>query len=332
MYLSNLDPLGNSDALPLRDRRSLSDKFLFVFQDDSVRFIAESCIHVLDRTNRMLGTDIYRWRCTDASKLNEAEALNCAPDQVLVLIGRMDQAWRPKATDLPIFRSAIRNAARVCVIGGAVFLPPATGVLGPKRLAVHSVFQAALRETCPTIEMFEDATCHHNALSSATGPVAAMQMILDLVGAREGNFTRSALSQDLGLRENNEEYQKVGSSERWRLQRRAEGCEVISDALQIMEDHLEDTLSVAQIAEIIGVSARKLERSFSEKLGRSPLKVYRDLRLERAHDLMTQTALPLNEVSVACGFSNVTLMKRWFSMKYGEVPCETRRQAFLGLQ
>ena len=106
---------------------------------------------------------------------------------------------------------------------------------------------------------------------------------------------------------------------------------MISDALQIMEDHIEDTLSVSQVAEIIGISARKLERGFADKLGRSPLKVYRDLRLDRAHDLVSQTALPFGEVAIACGFSNVTLMKRWFQGKYGEPPCDVRRRAFNGI-
>ena len=330
MYLSNLDPLGTTDARPLRDQRSLSQKFAFVIQNESVRFIAESCIHVLRRTNQLLGQEQYSWTCFDASASTTQDALNCAPDQVLVLVGGVDHPWRPTKPEIAPLRAAIRNAARVCVVGGAVFVPLATGVLGAKRLAVHGAFQTGLRETCTTLEMHSDATCHHKALSSATGPVAAMRMMVDLIGAREGNFTQSALTRDLGLPGSDMPIASR-SGERWRFQRRAEGCDVICEALQIMEDHLEDTLSVAQIAAIIGVSPRKLERSFAEKLGRSPLKVYRDLRLDRAHDLMTQTVLPLNEVTLACGFSNVTLMKRWFHRKYGQVPCEVRRQAFQGV-
>lgn len=330
MYLSNLDPLGTTDARPLRDRRSLSHKFVFVIQNESVRFIAESCVHVLRRTNQLLGQDHYSWTCFDASASEGQGTLNCAPDQVLVLVGGVDQPWRPAKTEMAQLRAAIRNAARVCVVGGAVFVPLATGVLGAKRLSVHHGFKAGLRETCTTVEMHDEATCHHKALSSATGPVAAMRMMVDLIGAREGNFTQSAIARDLGLPDFDAPIASV-SGERWRFQRRAEGCDVISEALQIMEDHLEDTLSVSQIAEIIGVSPRKLERSFAEKLGRSPLKVYRDLRLDRAHDLITQTVLPLNEVTLACGFSNVTLMKRWFHRKYGQAPCDVRRQAFQGV-
>jgi transcriptional regulator GlxA family with amidase domain len=110
----------------------------------------------------------------------------------------------------------------------------------------------------------------------------------------------------------------------------AQGDEVICEALQIMLDHLEDTLSVGQIAEVLDVSPRKLERGFRDLLKQSPLKVYRDMRLERVHRLLQQTAMPLGDVAVACGFSNVTLMKKWFHRKYGERPEAVRRHAFVG--
>ncbi len=330
MYLTNLDPLGAPDPRPLRDQRSLSDKFVFIVQNADTGFVAETCIHVLRRANQILGQEVFSWSCVDATARPCRDALSCAPDQVLVLVGGVDQPWRPARPERMLLRAAIRNAARVCVVGGAVFVPLTTGVLGAKRLAVHAAFQAGVQETCAGLELHSDATCHHKSLSSATGPAAAMRMMVELVGAREGAFLEAALGRDLGLPDSGKRAE-TGSGERWRLERRAQGCDVIGDALQIMEDHIEDTLSVAQIADIIGVSARKLERGFAEKLGRSPLKIYRDLRLDRAHDLMIQTALPLSEVTIACGFSNVTLMKRWFQRKYGQDPCEVRRQAFEGV-
>lgn len=329
MFHKSLDPNRTPETPPLRDRRSLTDAFVFLTQDDSVRFTADSCAHVLHRANHLLGRDLYSWSHLNADALDLDATQICDPNQTLVLIGGSDTPWRPDAAQLRFLRSAIRSAARVCVVGSAVFVPLAAGVLGAKKLSVHADFQPGVLETCTGVELHAASTCHHKALSSATGPAAAMRMMIELVGAREGDFAQSALARDLGLTE--ETSPDTGSGEHWRLQRQAQGCDVISDALQIMEDHLEDTLSVAQIADIVGVSPRKLERSFSDRLARSPLKVYRDLRLDRAHALMIQTAMPLGEVSIACGFSNVTLMKRWFHHKYGQAPQEVRRQAFKGL-
>ena len=327
MYLDSFDPARVALATPLQARRSLSGDFLVISQDDSVGFTAEACIHVLRSANRLLERECYGWRHLRAEDLARADGPLCGPDQTLVLIGGTERAWLPRGNELRSLRTAIRSARRVCVVGAAVFVPLAAGVLSAKRLAVHPAFQPGVAEAGGAVDLHPGATCHHNALSSATGPAAAMRMMVELVGARDGDFTGTTLARDLGLSEPKE---PCGTGEHWRFQRMAQGDEVIGEALKIMEDHLEDTLSVAQIADILGVSPRKLERGFADRLGRSPLKVYRDLRLDRAHRLLSQTAMPLGEVSVACGFSNVTLMKRWFHRKYGQMPSDVRQHAFSG--
>lgn len=328
MYLENFDRARTAVATPVSGRRSLSGEFVFISQDDSVAFLAEACIDVLRSANRLTGQPAYDWaHIRGEAGLAKANGSLCGPDQTLVLIGGTDAPWQPSAEGLVALRAAIRNAARVCVVGSAVFVPLAAGVLATKRLAVHPNFRPGVEEGAQSPEIVEGNTCHHKALSSATGHVSAIRMMVDLVGVRDGEFTRVALARDLGLSEPQAE---SGSGEHWRYKRMAQGDEVICEALQIMRDHLEDTLTVGQIADIIDVSPRKLERGFSEYLGQTPLKVYRDLRLERAHSLLAQTSMPVGEVSVACGFSNVTLMKKWFHRKYGQMPCEVRRHAFAG--
>lgn len=322
MFLENLEPARSGFAVAQACRRSLAGDFIFVCQSERVGFAAEACIDVLRAANRLLGQEAYSW-----SFQQDDYTLECGPDQTLVLIGGMEDAWRPGTTELRGLRAAIRNAARVCVVGAAVFVPLGAGVLGAKRVAVHPNFRPGVAELASGIEMHDGATCHHKAMSSAISPAAAIRMMVELVGARDGEFIRGALSNYLGLSEPD---QANMTGEHWRYTRMAQGDEVIGEALSIMLDHLEDTLSVGQIAGLLDVSPRKLERGFSELLRQTPLKVYRDLRLDRARSLMAQTSMPMNEISVACGFSNVTLMKKWFTKKYGTPPETVRREAYGG--
>ena len=320
MFLENLEHARSEHAVAQTCRRSLSGDFVFLSQNARMGFAAEACIDVLRAANRLLGQDAYSWTCHDGDHTPE-----CGPDQTLVLIGGMEDPWRPGTAELRGLGAAIRNAARVCVVGSAVFVPLGAGVLGAKQIAVHPNFRPGVSELAGGVEMHDGATCHHKALSSAISPAAAIRMMVELVGARDGEFIRGALSSYLGL---SEPEQANMSGEHWRYTRMAQGDEVIGEALGIMLDHLEDTLSVGQIASLLDVSPRKLERGFSELLRQTPLKVYRDLRLDRARRLMAQTSMPMNEISVACGFSNVTLMKKWFTKKYGEPPEAVRRQAY----
>ena len=330
MYLDNFDRRPAAMAKPLKSRRSLSGEFVFLAQDQSVTYMAEACIDVLRSANRLIGREVYGWKHIQATgqPAGVETAMICAQDQILVLIGGTEHAWQPDPAVLGVLKSAIRNAARVCVVGGAVFVPLAAGVLGAKRLAVHPNFRHGVQEVAHDLDLHDGTTCHHKALSSATGPIAALRMMTELVGARDGEFTRAALCRYLGLTE--PETSADPSGEPWRYSRMAQGDEVIGEALKIMVEHLEDTLSVGQIATILDVSSRKLERGFREKLSQTPLRVYRDLRLDRAHSLLSHTNMPVNEVSVACGFSNVTLMKKWFVEKYCELPEDVRRYAFAG--
>lgn len=320
MLLEKLEPPRTDYAVAQHSRRSLSRDFVFLSQNAQMSFAAEACIDVLRAANRLLGRDAYSWSCP-----KDGHTIACGSDQILVLIGGMEEPWRPGASELRGLRAAIRNAARVCVVGSAVFVPLGAGVLGAKPVAVHPNFRPGVAELAGSVEMHDGATCHHKAMSSAISPAAAIRMMVDLVGARDGEFIRGALSNYLGL---SDPEQANMSGEHWRYTRMAQGDEVIGEALSIMLDHLEDTLSVGQIASLLDVSPRKLERGFSELLRQTPLKVYRDLRLDRARQLLAQTSMPMNEISVACGFSNVTLMKKWFTKKYGEAPETVRRQAY----
>lgn len=324
MYLETLAPDRPGAAAPTHARRSLSGDFLFVSQGREMRFAAEACIDVLRSANRLLGRDSYRWDHVCGAR-GLAQIDGCGPEQTLVLVGGIETAWRPVANDLADLRRAIRNAARLCLVGSAVFVPLAAGVLGARQLAVHPDFRAGVQETSRRIEFSDQTTCHHKALSSAVSPAAAVRMMVELVGARDGEFIRASLPRYLGLSEPGGE---AAPGEHLRYLRLAQGDATLNAALQIMLEHLEDTLSVGQIADLLGVSARKLERGFRDHLRQTPLTVYRDLRLDRARRLLGQTALSMNEVSVACGFSNVTLMKKWFILKYGEAPEDVRQQAF----
>lgn len=152
-------------------------------------------------------------------------------------------------------------------------------------------------------------------------------MIIQIVAAQDSAFIATALRAQLGLTLN---ISISRSREHRQFKRPAEGNRVVNEALDIMQDHLEDTLTVDQIVEVMAVSPERLERSFGEKIQQSPLQVYRSLRLEQAKKLLIQTELPISEISVACGFSNGTVLTKWYRQKFGVQPSLARKKAHTG--
>ena len=98
----------------------------------------------------------------------------------------------------------------------------------------------------------------------------------------------------------------------------------VREAVSLMESNLEDHLTVPAIAEAVGVSQRKLERLFAKYMGCSVISFYQLLKLQFARVLLTNTAMSVREVSVACGFSSLSYFSKLFGLHFGKRPREYR--------
>jgi AraC family carnitine catabolism transcriptional activator len=92
-----------------------------------------------------------------------------------------------------------------------------------------------------------------------------------------------------------------------------------------MEEHVEDTLALSDVAQAAQVSGRQLERLFHKHLQATPVGFYRQLRLDRAHRLLVYSRLSVRNVALATGFSTLAEFSRAFKQKYGKPPSDARR-------
>jgi len=99
---------------------------------------------------------------------------------------------------------------------------------------------------------------------------------------------------------------------------------VVRSAIHLMEKHVEEPLSIPEVAQAVQVSQRKLERLFHKYIGRSAIGYYRVLRLQHARVLLTNTELSIREISVACGYSSLSHFAKSFSAQYGKRPRDCR--------
>lgn len=100
----------------------------------------------------------------------------------------------------------------------------------------------------------------------------------------------------------------------------------LETTIATMEDHLEAPLSTADLAAVAGLSVRQFERKFKTFLGQSPMTFYRSLRLRRARTLIEQTALPVSEISAACGFGSPSNFSKLYASAFGVSPSQRRGQ------
>jgi signal transduction histidine kinase/DNA-binding response OmpR family regulator len=90
---------------------------------------------------------------------------------------------------------------------------------------------------------------------------------------------------------------------------------------EVIEAHLDDeTFSVPELGHEIGMSRSQLHRKLSALTGFSPSEVIRNMRLERARQLLEQKAATVAEISYLCGFSSPAYFIKCFKDYFGTTP------------
>lgn len=98
----------------------------------------------------------------------------------------------------------------------------------------------------------------------------------------------------------------------------------VAEALELMESHIADPLNLDQIAALVGLSSRQLQRQFSKALDLSVMHVYRDIRLETARELLRSSHIPLGEIANMTGFGSQAAFSSAYRHRYGQSPRQGR--------
>lgn len=96
-------------------------------------------------------------------------------------------------------------------------------------------------------------------------------------------------------------------------------------AKEMLAAQIDGDLSIADIADACRLSRSHFTRAFRDTTGQAPYQWLMALRLERARTLLRDTALPLAQVAIACGFSDQSHFTHAFSRALGVSPGNWRR-------
>jgi transcriptional regulator GlxA family with amidase domain len=100
----------------------------------------------------------------------------------------------------------------------------------------------------------------------------------------------------------------------------------LTEAVTLMESNIEEPLSTDDIAHLVGISRRQLERLFKQYLGSLPSRYYLELRLQRARQLLLETNNSIVQVGLMCGFSSGSHFSTAFGALFGNTPREERQR------
>lgn len=209
------------------------------------------------------------------------------------------------------------------VSGGPVILARA-GLMADRRMTVHWEHAPALAETFPDLLLERTLFVIDRDRMTCAGGTAPLDMVHALIAGHHGArfarrvsdwFMHTEIRPGLGP-------QPGGLAERLGTTNRT-----VLDAVRAMGANLAEPLSLSDLARICDVTPRHVSRLFQEQLGRTPMQIYGELRMELAQKLVKDTDLPFTEIAAATGFSGLAHFSRSFSCGFGLSPTTQRKEA-----
>jgi AraC-like DNA-binding protein len=94
----------------------------------------------------------------------------------------------------------------------------------------------------------------------------------------------------------------------------------VSAVLEHMRAHLSEPLTVADMAELVSLSPSAFAHMFRDITGRSPYQFLKEMRLERARELLVDGQLAVARVSKEVGYASVSHFIAEFRGRFGVTP------------
>ncbi len=93
-----------------------------------------------------------------------------------------------------------------------------------------------------------------------------------------------------------------------------------------MLENLRHQWTVIEMSKLVGVTPEHLQKIFKTATGMPPMSYLRDLRFEKAKELLETGFLRVHQICYQVGLNDQTHCARDFKKKYGVTPIEYRQQ------
>ncbi|MCP4469541.1 MAG: GlxA family transcriptional regulator [Gammaproteobacteria bacterium] len=294
-----------------------------------------SVLDTMRVANRIAGRDLFEWKI--ATLNGKPARLTCDmkvdPDtrleaglrgDMLVIIASFNQQQHAGPAHLKLIKRLARNYSAVGGIEAGSWILARCGLLEKRSATTHREDLEEFATHFPSTDLKPDRFVIDGSLFTTGGASPTFDFMLYLIRVRYGYPLAMEVSSVFiyDSRQNAADLQPLVSLGM------LEGKEPrVAAAIHVMEQHIDDTLNIAQVAAQVDLSVRMLEYLFRETLNMSPAAYYRRLRLQAARRMVVDTRLKVQEIAIRTGFNSLSSFSRLFRNYYQQSPGECRKQA-----
>ena len=204
-------------------------------------------------------------------------------------------------------------------IGSYIFAR--AGLLTNRQATTHWSFFAGFAENFPNVDTREQMFTIDKDMMTCAGGMAGIDLMLHRIAkSHDEELADEVAAQMLHQFRCDENFPQRPHSNT----NVANMHPMIRKVTHMLEERIEDNITIPDLCARLNIPQRKLERLFNKHVGCTVVQFYRFLRLQYARTLLVSTTMDIREISVASGFNSMSYFSHCFSQTFGRKPSQYR--------
>jgi transcriptional regulator GlxA family with amidase domain len=304
----------------------------FLLLNDYTMISLVSAVEPLRMANQISGKTLYKWTLIteDGQPVSASDGILSIPNaaigdalylDALIVVGGVDVTRNTTEGQLQWLRKLNGQGVQLGGICTGAYCLAQARLMDGRECSVHWECMATLQELHPEVVCNNHLFTVDRERVTSSGGTAPLDMMLNVISRGHGISLANAISEMFILdriRDPNDR-QKIPLKYTMGL-----APPKLVEATTLMEANIEEPILLEELAGLLNISRRQLERLFKSNLDCSPSRYYLRLRLDRARQLLKQTSLPIIEVASLCGFVSTPHFSKCYRTYLGITPREER--------
>lgn len=221
-----------------------------------------------------------------------------------------------------LIRQVAKQSERVAGICTGAYVLAGLGMLDNRNCTIHWEYADLFRELYPRANLVDSLIQTDGKLMTCAGGTAALDLMIGFIAQVHGGAVACDVA-EIALHHD----RRTGSERQHTLMR--DDLDMVPhrvrSSIALMTEHVSDPLSLQQIADLLAVSPRQLQRDFQKYLNCSPQEYYSKVRIDIARQLVCRTSMRMIDIAVACGFASASHFSNRYRAAHGSSPAFDRQ-------
>ena len=318
------------DILPKMERAQIHMVFIVVPRFNITTLI--TMIETLRIANYLAPTSTFSWEVAsfDGSEITASNGMtarintandNLQPAEFVFILGSWGTEHYHNQKLTAWLRKRARAGERICGVELGSYIVARAGLLDGKSATIHWSWLNGFKENFDRVEVEESLFTLDSKVMTCSGGLAGVDLMLRLIEELNG----SSFSGEIADQMLHHPIRSATSPQRSTMGRSTETMRpLLREAMTLIENNIEEPLTVPQIANLLGISQRQLERQFKKNVGCTVVQFGLLKRLQNARLLLISTDMSIRQIATASGFNTMSHFAFSFGKFFGRRPSDYR--------